>query len=165
MYSVHCTEYIRNSEELFYFCIKILPSSLNNTCQDFILCLSEPQNISKISCDVWLLAGITSSGLHLFCHNHFLRIGQQVHLHSGRICLSKRGSVSIPMVSYFFYKSIYIQFRFYSHCYHFEFSFGTFIFFGQFSLKIILYKLSHGFITGRQGDNTATCFAVCTWTE
>lgn len=65
------------------------------------------------------------------------------------------------MVSCFFYSSIYVH----SVCYHVSLQ-CTFIFVGQFALLIIcLFPLSCGSITGRQGNHTATCFTVCTWTE
>lgn len=46
--------------------------------------------------------------------------------------------------------------------FHFSFLWGTFIFVKQFPLLLIHFcKVPHEFIAERQGDNTATHFAVC----
>lgn len=59
-----------------------------------------------------------------------------------------------------FKSSNQIQFCFL--CCHFLFLCHTFIFGGQFPLLIVYFcRMPCGFITGRHGDSTTTCFAVC----
>lgn len=74
--------------------------------------------------------------------------------------------INIRMLSYFFYNSISIQFKFHVSLDHFLFTCCFFIFFLWFpTLTLHFCKILYGFIPGKQGDNTTTHFSVCVWTE
>lgn len=115
-----CVVYLTiHSEHLSYALVNCHTSfKVRVNCQYFILWFSVSWNISESSYTVRILAGIPPLGhLHPFCHNHFPHLFRSSSPSLWLHLLLEWGN--IPMVNYCFYKSIYIEFKLHSHCYHF----------------------------------------------
>lgn len=84
-------------------------------------------------------------------------------------CISRvpwMAAINIVIICYFFDNFVYVWLEFHFQYYHFLFLWYTFIIVGSFPILLIHFcKMSHTFITRRQGGNSATHLAVCTWTE
>lgn len=119
------------------------------------------QNISWSSFNVKVFASITSSGnLLSFCFmlNELPWLSPCDHI----------GGVNIPMSAISTVNPIYAGFTFHFQFYYYLFLCCTFIFVLANTVFVfcIFVKCQEGlFITGRQGGNTTSHFAVCMWTH